>query len=90
MQRVDRHEFVASYGPTKGDLVRLADTCLTIEVEEGRSGVGDKSVFGGDVTQTRRDGGKALRLGAPDARIPCHWRADTDRSRPDGTASPRP
>ncbi|WP_417605867.1 urease subunit alpha [Primorskyibacter flagellatus] len=47
MQRIDRREYVASYGPTKGDRIRLADTCLTIEIEEDRSGGGDESVFGG-------------------------------------------
>lgn len=47
MTKVTRSEYVASYGPTTGDRIRLADTDLFIEVEEDRSGGGDESVFGG-------------------------------------------
>lgn len=47
MQRIDRNEYVASYGPTKGDRIRLADTSLLIEVEEDRTAGGDEAVFGG-------------------------------------------
>ncbi|HEY9098025.1 MAG TPA: urease subunit alpha [Thiobacillus sp.] len=47
MSRIPRSEYVASYGPTKGDRIRLADTCLFIEVEEDRCVGGDEAVFGG-------------------------------------------
>ncbi|MGY0557331.1 MULTISPECIES: urease subunit alpha [unclassified Lysobacter] len=47
MTRVARAEYVASYGPTKGDRIRLADTSLVIEVEEDRCAGGDEAVFGG-------------------------------------------
>ncbi|MGY1425184.1 urease subunit alpha [Lysobacter sp. A289] len=47
MTRIARAEYVASYGPTKGDRIRLADTNLVIEVEEDRCAGGDEAVFGG-------------------------------------------
>lgn len=47
MPRIDRSEYVASYGPTTGDRIRLADTNLLIEVEEDRCSRGDEVVFGG-------------------------------------------
>ncbi|TYC99972.1 urease subunit alpha [Arthrobacter echini] len=47
MTRIDRSEYVASYGPTTGDCIRLADTNLLIEVEEDRCSRGDEVVFGG-------------------------------------------
>ena len=47
MVKVSRSEYVASYGPTTGDRIRLADTNLVIEVEEDRCGRGDEAVFGG-------------------------------------------
>nr|WP_298413101.1 urease subunit alpha [uncultured Halomonas sp.] len=47
MSRISRSEYVASYGPTKGDRIRLADTNLVIEVEEDRCVGGDEAVFGG-------------------------------------------
>ncbi len=35
---MDRARYAASYGPTTGDRVRLADTDLLIEVTEDRCG----------------------------------------------------
>ncbi|HET8866870.1 MAG TPA: amidohydrolase family protein [Agrococcus sp.] len=44
---MSRAEYVASFGPTAGDRIRLADTNLVIEVEEDRCVGGDEAVFGG-------------------------------------------
>jgi urease subunit alpha len=48
---MNRDRYVALYGPTTGDRIRLADTDLFIEVTEDRSqgpqGPGDEAVFGG-------------------------------------------
>ncbi|MHB1712344.1 MAG: urease subunit alpha [Acidimicrobiales bacterium] len=50
MTELPRDRYVALYGPTTGDRIRLADTDLTIEVTEDRSGPGDEAVFGGGKT----------------------------------------
>ncbi len=58
---IDRRSYVAMFGPTTGDRVRLADTDLIIEVEK------DHAVYG---EETRYGPGKVLRDGvgqAPDA-----------------------
>jgi urease subunit alpha len=58
---IDRRSYVAMFGPTVGDRVRLADTELIIEVEK------DHAVYG---EETRYGPGKVLRDGlgqAPDA-----------------------
>lgn len=34
MNEIDREDYVALYGPTTGDLVRLADTDLWVKVEK--------------------------------------------------------
>jgi urease subunit alpha len=47
MVNISRAEYVASYGPTTGDRIRLADTDLLIEVEEDRAFGGNEAVFGG-------------------------------------------
>ncbi len=47
MTEVDRHEYDASFGPTTGDRIRLADTSLFIEITEDRCVGGDEAVFGG-------------------------------------------
>lgn len=44
---IDRAEYVASFGPTTGDRIRLADTNLLIEVEHDHTVGGDEMVFGG-------------------------------------------
>nr|AQT38895.1 UreC [Streptomyces sp.] len=47
MADIGRREYDASFGPTTGDRIRLADTNLFIEVEEDRCAGGDEAVFGG-------------------------------------------
>jgi urease subunit alpha len=46
-----RARYAQLFGPTVGDRIRLADTDLTIEVTQDRSGgpgrAGDEVVFGG-------------------------------------------
>jgi urease subunit alpha len=50
MTEIDRHEYDASFGPTTGDRIRLADTNLFIEIEEDRCAGGDEAIFGGGKT----------------------------------------
>ncbi len=80
MQKVDRRDYVASYGPTKDDRIRLADTCLTIEIEEDPSGGGDGSVFGGgkSIRESMGQSSPTRAQGTPDlvitgAVILDHW-----------------
>ncbi|WP_307858048.1 urease subunit alpha [Cellulomonas fulva] len=47
MVEISRARYVALYGPTTGDQVRLGDTDLWIEVTEDRTFGGDEAVFGG-------------------------------------------
>jgi urease subunit alpha len=47
VSHLERSRYVALYGPTVGDRIRLADTDLLIEVTEDRCGPGDEAVFGG-------------------------------------------
>jgi urease subunit alpha len=47
MGDISRAEYAASFGPTTGDRIRLADTNLFIEVTEDRCVGGDEAVFGG-------------------------------------------
>lgn len=65
MVEVPRAQYVALYGPTAGDQVRLGDTDLWIEIEEDRTVGGEEAVFGGGKsiresmaqgTTTRADG----------------------------------
>jgi urease subunit alpha len=44
--RLSRTEYVARYGPTTGDRVRLGDTDLWIEVEADQVGAGDEPMWG--------------------------------------------
>jgi urease subunit alpha len=44
--RLSRAEYVARYGPTTGDRVRLGDTDLRIEVEADHVGAGDEPMWG--------------------------------------------
>src|SRR5260221_6609792 len=53
-RRVSRSEYVALFGPTLGDRVRLGDTELWAEVEQDYLVAGDECVFGGG--KTLRDG----------------------------------
>ena len=50
MPDINRQEYCASFGPTTGDRIRLADTNLFIEIEEDRCSGGDEVVFGGGKT----------------------------------------
>ena len=52
--KVDANKYIAMYGPTVGDKVRLADTNLFIEVEDDYTVYGDECKFGGG--KTLRDG----------------------------------
>lgn len=47
MVEISRAEYDASFGPTTGDRIRLADTNLFIEVTEDRCVGGNEAVFGG-------------------------------------------
>lgn len=44
---LSRESYASMYGPTKGDRVRLGDTCLWIEVEDDKTVYGDELKFGG-------------------------------------------
>ena len=44
---ISRHDYVAMFGPTTGDKVRLADTDLIIEVERDLTVYGEEVKFGG-------------------------------------------
>lgn len=52
--KYNRQQYAANYGPTVGDMVRLADTDLWVEVEKDYTVYGEESMFGG---------GKVLREG---------------------------
>ena len=47
MVRISRERYVAIYGPTAGDQVRLGDTDLYIEIEQDLTVGGEESIFGG-------------------------------------------
>jgi len=79
--RIDRRQYADMFGPTKGDLVRLADTDLFIEIEEDFAIYGDEVKFGGgkvirdgmgqSPAVTRREG--ALDLVITNVVILDHW-----------------
>jgi len=84
MVELDRRRYIALYGPTTGDRIRLADTDLVIEVEEDRCGgpgkAGDEAVFGGGkvIRESMGQGGRTRAQGAADlvitgAVILDHW-----------------
>jgi urease subunit alpha len=72
---LSRERYAQLFGPTVGDRIRLADTDLTIEVTEDRSGgpgrAGDEVVFGGGkVLRESMGQSRATRAeGAPDTII---------------------
>ncbi|WP_204011866.1 urease subunit alpha [Sphaerimonospora thailandensis] len=81
---MDRPLYIAVYGPTTGDRIRLADTDLFVEVTDdlsrGPAGSGDEAVFGGGkVIRESMGQSRATRAdGAPDlvitgAVILDHW-----------------
>ena len=51
---IPRNRYVALFGPTTGDKIRLADTELIIEIEKDLLKYGDEVVFGGG--KSARDG----------------------------------
>ncbi len=65
MSPLARDRYVALFGPTVGDRIRLADTDLWIEVTEDRAGPGDEAVFGGGKT-IRESMGQSARTRDPD------------------------
>ncbi|WLP90650.1 urease subunit alpha [Gordonia sp. NB41Y] len=75
MATLGRDRYAQLFGPTTGDLIRLADTDLLIEVTEDRSGgpgrAGDEAVFGGGkVIRESMGQSRASRAdGAPDTVI---------------------
>jgi len=78
--RIDRRQYARLYGPTVGDLVRLADTDLFVTPTEDRCAGGDEVVFGGGkVIRESMGQGMATRAeGAPDlvitgAVVLDHW-----------------
>lgn len=84
MVELDRGRYIALYGPTTGDRIRLADTDLLIEVEEDRCGgpgrAGDEAVFGGGkvIRESMGQGGRTSAQGAADlvitgAVVLDHW-----------------
>ena len=67
MATISRRAYAEMFGPTTGDRVRLADTCLIVEVEKDftlqAGGYGEEVKFGGG--KTIRDGmGQSQRLAA--------------------------
>ncbi|NEQ52555.1 MAG: urease subunit alpha [Leptolyngbya sp. SIO3F4] len=51
---ISRERYAELFGPTVGDLIRLGDTSLIVEVERDTTVYGDECVFGGG--KTLRDG----------------------------------
>ena len=49
-KKISRQDYVAHYGPTTGDRIRLADTELIIEVEADLTTYGEEAKFGGGKT----------------------------------------
>lgn len=68
MTEVTRSEYVASYGPTVGDRIRLADTDLVIEVEQDLYVGGDEAVFGGgkSIRESMLQSSRTRAEGTPD------------------------
>src|SRR3984893_12341594 len=63
--RQDRRAYVAHFGPTTGDRIRLADTDLWLEVEADRNVYGEEARFGGG--KVVRDGmGQSVAREGPD------------------------
>jgi urease subunit alpha len=66
--RQDRRAYIAHFGPTTGDRIRLADTDLWLEVEEDRNVYGEEARFGGG--KVVRDGmGQGVARDTPDVVI---------------------
>lgn len=68
--KIGRRAYAEMFGPTTGDRVRLADTCLFIEVERDFTVPGDEVKFGGG--KTIRDGmGQSQAVNGPGAAEAC-------------------
>ena len=63
---IDHRAYVDHYGPTRGDLVRLADTQLWIEVEQDFNAYGDEAKFGGGKVIRDGMGQSSGAIGTPD------------------------
>ena len=59
--KISRRQYVATYGPTVGDKVRLGDTELFAEVERDLLTYGDEGKFGGG--KSIRDRSEERRVG---------------------------
>ena len=68
MSTLSRRAYAEMFGPTTGDLVRLADTDLFIEVERDLTTYGEEVKFGG---------GKVIRDGMGQSQLPAAKVADT-------------
>ena len=55
---ISRAQYVATYGPTIGDKVRLGDTNLWATIEQDLLTKGDECKFGGGKKRARRHGTK--------------------------------
>lgn len=68
MAEISRSEYVASFGPTTGDRIRLADTDLVIEVEKDYCVGGDEVVFGGgkSIRESMGQSARTRAEGTPD------------------------
>ena len=68
MTEVARSEYVASYGPTVGDRVRLADTDIIIQIEQDHYAGGDEAVFGGgkSIRESMLQSARTRAEGTPD------------------------
>ncbi len=80
MGEISRREYGASFGPTTGDRIRLADTNLFVEITEDRCGGGDEAVFGGgkSIRESMAQSGATRVEGTPDlvitgAVVLDHW-----------------
>jgi urease subunit alpha len=79
MTRIDRAGYVAMYGPTTGDRVRLADTELILEVEQDRTIYGEEVKFGGGkvirdgMGQSQRTSAETVDTIITNALILDHW-----------------
>ncbi|AXH96692.1 urease subunit alpha [Ornithinimicrobium avium] len=68
MAEISRSEYVASFGPTTGDRIRLADTDLVIQVEKDYCAGGDEVVFGGgkSIRESMGQSARTRAEGTPD------------------------
>lgn len=64
MSKISRTAYAEMFGPTTGDRIRLADTCLWIEIEHDYAHYGDEVTFGGG--KVIRDGMGQSQLGDAD------------------------